>query len=221
MASYGIQAYGQYQAGKAQKAALNYQASVDKYNAKLEMQAAEEEALMHRGGVHSLISSQRAQYSAGGIDANQGSALEVMASTAYEGEMDAQRILYGGKIASDGLKMSARLRKYEGKVALMAAKIQATATVAKGAETGAMMVAASDERVKKDIVDLTPYLFRYKQEYIDDDNQLHVGVMAQDLEKIHPSLVIEKEINGEMIKHVDYAQLSVLLLMELKARTQE
>ncbi len=221
MASYGIQAYGQYKAGKAQKAALDYQAKVDEYNAELQIMASEEEAGLHRGQVHSLISSQKTQFAAGGIDISQGSAVEVFANTAYSGEMDAQRIIYGGKVGATGLKLSARLRQYEGNVAKQAGQIQATATVAKGAETTAMMVAASDVRVKKDITELTPYMFRYKQEYIQDDNRLHVGIMAQDLEKIHPELVLEKEINGEMIKHVDYAGLCVLLLMQLQADQQE
>ncbi len=139
MGSYGIQAYGQYKAGKAQKAALDYQAKVDKYNAELQTMAAEEEAGLHRGKVHSLISTQKAQYAAGGIDISQGSAVEVFANTAYSGEMDAQRIIYGGKVGATGLKLSARLRQYEGNVAKQAGMIQATATVAKGAESGAMM----------------------------------------------------------------------------------
>jgi len=76
----------------------------------------------------------------------------------------------------------------------------------------------SDEAIKKDLVELTPYSFRYKQEFISDGNRIHIGVLAQDLEKIYPELVLEKEINGMMVKHVDYATLSTMLLLALKAK---
>jgi hypothetical protein len=62
----------------------------------------------------------------------------------------------------------------------------------------------SDRRVKKDIqvigelFDGTPvYRFRYRH---DPTNTLHIGFMAQDIEKIKPEAVLE--ING--IKHVNY-----------------
>ena len=88
-------------------------------------------------------------------------------------------------------------------------------------EASGTVAGGSDEAIKKDLVELTPYAFRYKQEFISDGDKLHIGVMAQDLEKTYPELVLEKEINGTMVKHVDYATLSTMLLLALKATPQE
>jgi hypothetical protein len=90
-----------------------------------------------------------------------------------------------------------------------------------GGEGGGGTSGASDERVKDDLVDLTPYSFRYKQEFISDGDKIHVGILAQDLEKIYPELVFEKEINGMRVRHVDYATLSTMLLLALKRKNQE
>lgn len=89
-----------------------------------------------------------------------------------------------------------------------------------GTTLGAAGIAASDERIKKDIkgVDddaasrLAKALEFKEFKYKDDPNETnHVGVMAQDLEKdpLGRKLVHE---NDEGVKHVDYAGLTQLLL---------
>lgn len=74
-----------------------------------------------------------------------------------------------------------------------------------GATLGGAMIIASDRRVKTDIVSIGAmyngfplYSFRYKGK-----PEFHMGVMAQDVEKVKPEAVIE--ING--IKHVNYGAL--------------
>lgn len=73
-----------------------------------------------------------------------------------------------------------------------------------GGSLGSAALMRSDERVKEDIQKvgtldngLPVYLFRYKGQ-----PQVHMGVMAQEVEKVNPAAVVE--ING--IKHVDYAR---------------
>jgi len=72
--------------------------------------------------------------------------------------------------------------------------------------TGGTLYALSDRRAKKEIKKigkldsgLPVYQFKYK-----GGNNLEMGVMAQDVEKVIPSAVIE--IDG--VKHVDYSQVA-------------
>lgn len=73
-----------------------------------------------------------------------------------------------------------------------------------GGSLGSAAIIASDIRVKEDIVNvgflnngLPVYLFRYKGE-----DKFQMGLMAQDVEKVHPHAVVE--IGG--IKHVNYME---------------
>lgn len=77
--------------------------------------------------------------------------------------------------------------------------------IGQGAQAGAMAYGMSDRRVKKDIKKLDgpqAYEFRYKWE--PNDAPKHVGLMAQDVEKVRPDAV--KTIFG--IKAVDYGALA-------------
>lgn len=91
-----------------------------------------------------------------------------------------------------------------GQIGAANARSQLGQTILQGAVT-AGAIAASDRRVKTDIVrigamdnGLPLYSFRYKGK-----PEFHMGVMAQDVEKVKPEAVIE--ING--IKHVNYGAL--------------
>lgn len=89
-----------------------------------------------------------------------------------------------------------------GRVASADARGAGAMNVAKLASS--VFLAASDMRMKTDIERIGEnqgipiYSFRFKGK-----PELHVGVMAQDIEKIKPDAVTE--ING--VKHVDYAKL--------------
>lgn len=89
----------------------------------------------------------------------------------------------------------------------------------------------SDQRYKKDITDVSPFLSKVlelrpvtynwkKDEYPNmrfaDKNQ--IGLIAQEVEKVTPELV-ETDING--FKSVDYAKLSVLLLKAMQEQNAE
>jgi len=105
-------------------------------------------------------------------------------------------------------------------------------------EWGASGSYTSDKRTKKNLIDLTPFApiyaqglrrltkltpfaFQYKQEIISDGDQVHVGVVADQLKMIVPELVHTVTINGEEYLAVDYAGLAVRLLLELKARSMK
>jgi len=73
---------------------------------------------------------------------------------------------------------------------------------------------ASDMAVKDAITKLDAYSFTYKPTF---DGPMHpqIGLMAQEVEKVYPHLV--ESIDG--VKHINYATLSALLLLELKRRS--
>lgn len=112
-----------YQTAKAQKDAYNYQAQVERNNAVLaerrakdaiERGAAEEQR--QRLKTAQLKSTQRAALAARGIDLGEGSALDILTSTDYMGEVDARTIhdnaaeeAWGLRVQRDSILDNARL----------------------------------------------------------------------------------------------------------------
>lgn len=95
----GMSAYGSYQSSKANKAAMSYQAGVSANNAQIaEWQA--QDALQRgqtaegqsRLRTAQLKGSQRARLAANGVALDEGSALNVLNDTDYQGEQDALTI---------------------------------------------------------------------------------------------------------------------------------
>jgi len=89
----------------------------------------------------------------------------------------------------------------------------------------------SDERLKTDIeriegaldkvCSLSGYTFTYKH-----DGKASAGVIAQEVEKVMPSAVIEKELpyqgeEGEQYKIVQYDQLHGLLIEAIKEQQKQ
>ena len=70
---------------------------------------------------------------------------------------------------------------------------------------------ASDEAVKDAITKLDAYSFTYKPTF-DGPAGTQIGLMAQEVEKVWPHLV--DDVDG--VKHINYATLSAILLLELK-----
>lgn len=120
-----------------------------------------------------------------------GQAANVMGTAQGIGELYTQQ----GNVAA-----AARMAGPQARAQVLQGYMQAA-----GAAAGAA-VGASDMRIKTDITPigkmdngLPLYSFRYIGK-----TELHMGVMAQDVEKVNPDAVIE--ING--IKHVKYGELS-------------
>jgi hypothetical protein len=94
-----VSAKGAYDSASAQKSSLGYEAAVARNNAQLaEYQAVNTEAIgaqreqQSRLHTASVMGAQRAGLAASGVELGQGSALDVLATTAHVGEMDAMTI---------------------------------------------------------------------------------------------------------------------------------
>ena len=96
LASTAVSVYSSIQQGKAQKAQYEYQAEVDKQNAKIADDNAKqvkqegiEESRLQRLKTQQKIASQTSAMAANGIDVTQGTAVNLLGDTAMWGEMDA------------------------------------------------------------------------------------------------------------------------------------
>ena len=95
----GISAYSASEQADAQKKQLNYQAKVDANNAKIAdwqrsdaLQRGEADAQANMRQQAQLIGAQRATLAANGTDLNQGSSLDLLASTKFTGAADVNQI---------------------------------------------------------------------------------------------------------------------------------
>ena len=102
------------QSANEAQAQYNYQAELDKRNAKLAQNQAEsvkqqgiEEARMQRIRTLQKVGAQHAQMAASGIDASQGTALDIIQDTATMGELEANTIRYKYDNASDNYQNQA------------------------------------------------------------------------------------------------------------------
>lgn len=99
MAGSAIGAVSSYTQGKQQQAMYNYQAQVDRQNAKIanenaaqERQQGLEEARLQRMKTLQVVGSQQAAMAANGMDITQGTSLDIIEDTAAMGELDALQI---------------------------------------------------------------------------------------------------------------------------------
>lgn len=134
-ASMGLQAYGQWKAGKAEKdagiaqrRAAESQANLSEYNAavadlqaKDALQRGDIEANRFRQRTRVLIGEQRAGYAAGNVDVGYGSAVDVQADAAFLGELDAltvrtnaAREAWGYRVEATDLRKTADIQREEG-----------------------------------------------------------------------------------------------------------
>ena len=115
-ASTAITAYGQYQAGQAQKQAYEYNAAIQEQNAKVEQEKAAYEADKQAQRIRRLNATQRAAYAASGVTQS-GSALDLQEDSTIQGEMDRLAILYGGDVNAANYRSEAALSRFQGKQA--------------------------------------------------------------------------------------------------------
>ena len=132
-----VNAYGQYQAGKAQKRAYEYNAQVQEQNAKMAQEQAEYEARRQKSRTRKMLAAQRVAYNASGVVGNAGTALDTLRQTMMEGEMDRMAILYGGDVEAVNQRSQAALSRMQGKAAYKAGMFGAAGTLLSGAgQTG-------------------------------------------------------------------------------------
>jgi hypothetical protein len=127
-----IAAYAQYQQGKQEEEAMELEAQYREHEGELIASQSLREADSHRKAVRRLIATQRAKLSASGVDIGSGSPLELFAQTAYDGEMDAQDIIYAGKIGKQTKGMAANMARFRGAQAKIAGRWAAAGTLASG-----------------------------------------------------------------------------------------
>jgi len=130
--SYAYQANAQYQQGKYQKGVAQYNTRVLENQAQEVRNEANEAENEHRQRVNQLISKQRAQLAANGIDLNSGSALQLQEDAYTLGEADALRIRsnYDSKIKAIGTESV--LTQSKGDMAAAAGRNNAFGTLLSG-----------------------------------------------------------------------------------------
>ena len=127
-----VSAYGQYQAGKAQQKAYEYNAAIQERNAQIARDQAAYEARRQESRTRKVLASQRVAYSASGFRANVGTALDTLRQTVAEGEMDRMAILYGGSVEAVNQRSQAALSRMQGKAAKTAGTYAAAGTLLSG-----------------------------------------------------------------------------------------
>lgn len=99
----GVSAFGQYEQGRTQQQAYEYNSSVAIQESRQQVKASE-----HR--FSRLAGEQRALLAKAGVDLSSGSPLLILANTAMQEEEEQQRIRFSGESA-------ARMSQYSGKMA--------------------------------------------------------------------------------------------------------
>lgn len=146
---FGLQAYGQKQAAKAQAGQFNYQAAVDRNNKIIADRQADDaikrgdaEEEEHRRKVAQIKSDQRVGFAARGIDLGSDNVLDTLSDTAMLGELDALTIrsnaareAYGYRVQGMNYEASAGNNSLAAKNAKSAGKTAMVSTLLSGAST--------------------------------------------------------------------------------------
>lgn len=151
VAGTAFQTLGAYSAAKAEKQQLKYQASIDEqnrkiadYNAQAATERGEVEEKQRRLEISQDQGSQLAMLAANGMDIGEGSALDIMADTAFTGELDALTIRDNARREAFGYEVDAYNKSASAVMKRSAASNISPATAAlgtlatEGAKTGAM-----------------------------------------------------------------------------------
>ena len=117
IASTAFSAIGQLQQGQAQSSAAKYNENIARNNAIAAQQQATANAETQRRRAAQVQGAMRASIGASGVSA-EGSALDLLESSAMAAEMDTQNILYQGKLKSMGYTQTAELEKMRGRNAM-------------------------------------------------------------------------------------------------------
>lgn len=125
----GVNAYGQIQQGKAEKAAANYNSRIANLQADNERQKGLEAEAQHARKVQQLKAQQRAGMAANGIDLTSDTPMSIFEQTAEWGERDRQTIAHNTDMDVWGLRSGASLYKAQGKNAKTASYYGAGSTL--------------------------------------------------------------------------------------------
>lgn len=136
-ASTAAVAYGAYQQGQASSNAAKYQAQVSQRNAGIARQNAALQAKQQDRLNRLRLGTIRANAGAAGGVANEGSALDIIADSAIQGELKRQDIIRAGEIKASGFEAGASLSTFEAGQAATSGRIGAGAALLQGASSTA------------------------------------------------------------------------------------
>lgn len=127
----GVSAYQSYKAGQIEQQVSNQQADLLDQNAKLQLEASNEDARMIRRTGLKTIGTQAATYAASGVRLT-GSPLLVMQESKNQSELDAMKTEFGGNLQAVNLKNEANMRRYAGSQSANAGMMNALSTLLTG-----------------------------------------------------------------------------------------
>lgn len=128
----GVQALGALSSGESQSEALGYSADVASNNATLALQAGDMNARRQQMLSSQKIGAERAGYGASGIDSGSGSALDVLGSSAMNGELDKLNILHGAQVQAINFENQAAIDRSQADSAKNAGLFGAAGALAGG-----------------------------------------------------------------------------------------
>jgi len=120
-------------AGKAENELWKYNAQALNYQAESAIERGRLDVADYRRDLAQVMGTQKANAAAQGIDVNTGSALEVRADTARQGEDDIERIRHGAKLEAWGYQQEATQAAYQGQLAKYAGKNKQKGSILGGA----------------------------------------------------------------------------------------
>lgn len=138
LASQAVSSMAQLSSGSASQKAAEYNANLAERDAKMAREAADFDISRIRTNNRLRLGTGRANIGAGNIVMS-GSALEALAFSATQGEMDVLARRYRGEVEANSALSRAAMARYEGKVAQRTAAITAIGSAASGIATGAQM----------------------------------------------------------------------------------
>lgn len=133
MAATGLQVMGTLQQGRAQQAALNYEAGERDRVAAEERAASQREAITKRTDAERVMSRQRALAATSGAGVVNPSILDIYGETAQQGEYNAQTALYGGESRARGQLSQANAARFKAKAAYKGSLLEAAGQAFAGA----------------------------------------------------------------------------------------
>jgi len=139
VAGAGVSAYGQYQAGQAQKAMGDYNAKLARNEAIAKEQATAAETQRMRTQKERALASQRAAYAKTGAMTTTGTPLLAMAEQAGLMELDILNMQRTGAMSAGASRSEAAMSKYQGSQAAKAGTIGAGSTLLQGASGATSM----------------------------------------------------------------------------------
>ena len=127
----GASAYGQYQQGQSTKKWNDYNASVQRENAKAVLDQSNQQAEQKRAQGEQTMARQRVLYAKAGLDLS-GTPTDVILGTAGEVENDAQLIIQKGQVGYVQDNESAAMSEGQGSDAATSGMLQASGTLLSG-----------------------------------------------------------------------------------------